>query len=169
MICGIFIVEALKDKDSEGFERVARAHNSMDEGLQADLYLPPAMRPSQCGIKSGSKVFAIADEVSGLGAALYGIDCDVDFVNKNRYHFTKTLTVDDDITGNANMTIKQNIDSTAGNITAKVGDVKASSISLKTHIHQIVTMPTNDCAAIMASISTGSPAAFTATYTIIPS
>ena len=169
MICGIFIVDSLKDKDSEGFERVARAHNSMDEGLQADLYLPPALRPSQCGIKSGSKVFAIADEVSGLGAALYGIDCDVNFVNKNRYHFTKTLIVDDDITGNANMTIKQNIDSTAGNITAKVGDVKASTISLKTHIHQIVAMPTNDCAAIMASISTGSPAAFTATYTIIPS
>lgn len=176
MICGIFIVDSLKDTDSEGFERVARSHNAMDTGLQADLYLPPALRPSQCGIKSGSKVFAIADEATGYGCALYGIDCDVDFVNKNNYHFTKTLTVDDDITGNANITIKRNIDSATGNITAKlgdikatVGDVRATAISLKTHIHQIVTMPTNDCAAIMASISTGSPAAFTATYTIIPS
>ena len=176
MICGIFIVDSLKDKDAEGFERVARSHNAMDTGLQADLYLPPALRPSQCGIKSGSKVFAIADEVSGLGAALYGIDCDVDFVNKNGYHFTKTLTVDDDITGNANMTIKRNIDSATGNITAKlgdikatVGDVRATTISLKTHVHQITTIPLQDCVAIVGAPTAGLPAAaLTATFTIIP-
>lgn len=177
MICGIFIVDSLKDKDTEGFERVARSHNAMDEGLQADLYLPPALRPSQCDIQKGSKVFAIADEATGYGCALYGIDCDVNFVNKNNYHFTKTLTVDDDITGNANMTIKQNIDSTAGsitaklgNITAKVGDVTASTISLKTHVHQLVAIPAQDCALIIAGATSGQPAAtLTATYTIIPS
>ena len=162
MISGIFIIDGLKDRDAEGFERVARAHNSMDPGLESDLYLPPALRPSQCNITIGKRVFGIADEATGIGCALYGIDCDISYENKGNYHFTKTLKVDGDVDFLSKLTVTKDIKSTGG-------DVKAGTISLKTHIHRITTIPSQDAASIVSAATSGLPAGLTLTYTIIPS
>jgi len=138
IISGIFIVDELKDKDAEGFERVARVHNQMEDHLTADCFLPPYVRPSQCKIKAGSKVFAFVDTVSGLGVALYGFDdADVDFINRNNYTFTETLTVEKATTLKDKLDVSKNITSSTGDIKANVGDVVATTVSLKNHKHPI--------------------------------
>lgn len=154
LVSGIFIIDELKEKDAEGFERVARVHNQMEDHLTADCFLPPYVRPSQCKIKAGSKVFAFVDTVTGLGVALYGFDdADVDFINRNNYTFTETLTVDkattlkDTLTVDKATTLKdkcdvtKNITSRTGDIKANVGDVVATTVSLKTHVHTVPTTP----------------------------
>lgn len=130
IVSGIFIVDSLTDDDSQGFATVARSHNQMDEGISADLHLPPYLRPSRCDIKAGSKVFAFADTVTGMGAALVGLDCDVTFTDKNDYHYTKTLTVDGAVTMKDKLDVTKDIKSASG-------DVVATTISLKGHTHPI--------------------------------
>ena len=131
IISGIFIVDELKDKDAEGFERVARVHNQMEEHMTADCFLPPYIRPSQCKIKVGSKVFSFVDTVSGFGVALYGFDgIDVDYINRAEYHYTKTLTVDGAVTMKDKLDVTKDIKSASG-------DVVATTISLKGHTHPI--------------------------------
>lgn len=138
IISGIFIVDELKDKDAEGFERVARVHNQMEDHLTSDCFLPPYVRPSQCKIKAGSKVFAFVDTVSGLGVALYGFDdADVDFINRNNYTFTETLTVEKATTLKDKLDVSKNITSSTGDIKANAGDVVATTVSLKNHVHPI--------------------------------
>ena len=142
IISGIFIVDELKDKDSEGFERVARVHNQMEERMTADCFLPPYIRPSQCKIKAGSKVFAFVDTVSGFGVALYGFDdADIDFINRNNYTFAETLTVEKSTTLNDKCDVKKDITSSTGDIKASVGDVVATTVSLKNHVHPISYEP----------------------------
>lgn len=142
IISGIFIVDELKDKDAEGFERVARVHNQMEDHLTADCFLPPYVRPSQCKIKAGSKVFAFVDTVTGLGVALYGFDdADVDFINRNNYTFAETLTVEKATTLKDKCDVTKNITSSTGDIKASVGDVVATTVSLKTHVHTVPTTP----------------------------
>ncbi len=154
VISGIFIVDSLKDKDSEGFERIAVVHNQMDEGISFECFLPPYVRPSQCKIKSGSKVWGIADTTTGMGVALYGFgDADVDFINRNNYHFTETVEIDKSVTAHDTveidksvtthdtLTVQSNITSQTGNIVATAGDVKATAVSLLTHVHAVPTIP----------------------------
>ena len=136
VISGIFIVDALKDKDSEGFERIAVVHNQMDDGISFECFLPPYVRPSQCKIKSGSKVWGIADTTTGMGVALYGFgDADVDFINRNNYHFTETVEIDKSVTAHDTLDVAKDITSSTGNIVASIGDVKATTVSLKLHVH----------------------------------
>jgi hypothetical protein len=137
IISGVFIVNSLETKDSEGFETVALCHNQMEENLETRLYLPPYLRPSRCDIKAGSKVFGFADTTTGIGAALAGIDCDVTFTDKNNYHYTKTLTVDGACDFKDKLDVTKAITSSTGDIKANVGDVVATTVSLKNHKHPI--------------------------------
>jgi hypothetical protein len=137
IISGVFIVNSLETKDSEGFETVALCHNQMEENLETRLYLPPYLRPSRCDIKAGSKVFGFADTTTGIGAALAGIDCDVTFEDKNNYHYTKTLTVDGACDFKDKLDVTKAITSSTGDIKANVGDVVATTVSLKNHKHPI--------------------------------
>ena len=171
IISGIFIVDELKDKDAEGFERVARVHNQMEEHMTADCFLPPYVRPSQCKIKAGSKVFAFVDTVSGFGVALYGFgDADVDFINRNNYTFAETLTVEKATTLHDKLDVTKDITSTTGNITAVKGDCIATTVSLKSHTHQIVLMPQNDVLTLTTTVMAGgaAPVTFATFYTITP-
>lgn len=154
---GFFIVESFStDKDSQGFETGVHVAVKYDMNLKGFLYLPPHLRKSQCNITVGSEIFGVMDEVSGLGAAMFGVNCDIDFKNKADYEFTKTLTVVKDIT------------CSTGDIKASVGDVKATTVSLKTHYHPIITMTGDDAAQVVASASSGNPAAFTKFATTVP-
>lgn len=137
IISGVFIVNSLETKDSEGFETIALCHNQMEDHLETRLYLPPYLRPSRCDIKAGSKVFGFADTTTGIGAALAGIDCDVTFEDKNNYHYTKTLTVDGACDFKDKLDVSKNITSSTGDIKANAGDVVATTVSLKNHVHPI--------------------------------
>jgi ribonucleotide reductase alpha subunit len=155
---GYFKIKSLSDTDSASAYRQATVESTMDSGIEGTLFLPPYLRQNQCTINTGSIVFGVLDDVSGLGVALYGKDCDFG------YFF------DADILIKKNLTVTNNITSQTGNIQATSGDVVATSISLKNHYHQIVTIPPQDCASIVAAASSGiAPAPLSATYTIIPS
>ena len=131
IISGIFTIDELKDEDAGGFNRVAEVHNDMDKDMCFELFLTPYLRASQCKIKSGSKVWGIADTVTGMGTALFGFeDADVDYINRAEYHYTKTLTVDGAVTMKDKLDVTKDIKSTSG-------DVVATTISLKGHTHPI--------------------------------
>lgn len=131
IISGIFTIDELKDKDAGGFERIAIAHNQMDDSMSFELFLTPYLRSSQCKIKERSKVWGIADTVTGMGTALYGFeDADVDYINRAEYHYTKTLVVDGAVTMKDKLDVTKDIKSTSG-------DVVATTISLKGHTHPI--------------------------------
>ena len=135
VISGIFVVQSLEGKDAEGFETVALCNNQMEENLTFRCYLPPHLRPSRCEIKTGSKAFGFADTVTGYGVLLQGLDCDVTFDDKNNYHYTKTLTVDGACDFKDKLDVSKNITSSTGNIKANAGDVVATTVSLKNHVH----------------------------------
>ena len=103
----------------------------MNENIQGVLYLPPYLRQAQSNIDVDCIVVGLLDEVTGLGFAVCGLD-DADF----QYFFDadikikKTLAVDDATTLNDKLDVSNDISSTSG-------DVKAGSISLKTHTHPI--------------------------------
>lgn len=131
IISGIFTIDELKDEDAGGFNRVAEVHNDMDKDMVYFLFLPPYLRESQCKIKERSKVWGIADTVTGMGTALFGFeDADVDYINRAEYHYTKTLTVDGAVTMKDKLDVTKDIKSTSG-------DVVATTISLKGHTHPI--------------------------------
>ena len=154
---GFFKIKSFgSDKDSAQSPISVAVESTMDSGIEGTLFLPPYLRQNECAISLGSTVFGIMDDTSGLGVALYGKDCDFG------YFF------DADILIKKNLTVTKDITSSTGNITASTGDVVATSISLKNHIHQIVTMPPQDCASIVAAATSGLPAPLSATYTIIP-
>lgn len=135
IIAGFFRVVKLEDKDSSGFERVALAENEMVDGLQMRLFLPVGLRGCECDMAVGKRVYAFGDDVTGYGVALYSPDADTRYRSTADWTFDKTVTVQGNITGNSNLKVSKNIDSTTGNITAKVGDVQAAQVSLKTHTH----------------------------------
>ena len=154
---GYFKVKQISTPDSAGTETQIEVESTMDSGIEGTLYLPPYLRPNQCAITTGSTVFGILDDTTGLGVALYGKDCDFG------YFF------DADILIKKNLTVTQNITSTTGTITATAGDVIATTISLMSHVHQITTIPLQDCLQIIGAPSSGAPAAtLTSTFTIVP-
>ena len=133
---GYFIVDSFsKDKDSQGFETGINVSVKYDMNLKGFLYLPPHLRKSQCDIAIGSEVFGVMDDVTGLGVAMFGVNCDINFKNLADYEFSKTLTVDGATTLKDKLDVTKDITSSTGDIKASVGDVKATAVSLKTHTH----------------------------------
>lgn len=75
---GLWKVTALSEDDSQGASRVADVVSCMNEKIEGSLYLPPYLRPNQCGIEVNSVVVGFLDDVTGKGAAFCGID-DADY------------------------------------------------------------------------------------------
>lgn len=153
MRLGFFIVEQLDGEDTQGAAFMAKVKSQMNEAIKGTLFLPPYLRPNQCNIDKDSVLFGCIDDVTGKGFAMYG-DGDADF----QYFFNadieiqKTLTVKDavsmektlDVTGKATLSdaldVTKDITTSTGNITANVGDVKATTVSLKTHVHTVPSL-----------------------------
>ena len=140
-----FIIEKFSDKkDAQGFSIGANVAVKFDMNLKGFLYLPPHLRQNQCNIMVGSEVFGIMDDVTGIGCAMFGIDCDITFKNLADYEFTKTLTVDGAVT------MKDKLDVT-NDIKSITGDVVATTISLKTHSHP-ATLTANVTGSVVAGV-----------------
>ena len=173
VVSGVFKVKSFEDGDSQGFDRVALCQNMMEDNMETRLYLPPFMRKSECPIDVGSKVWGIADTVTGLGCALYGIDCDHEYWSDADLTFKQTLNVKKDVTMNAKLTVdnavtmKNKLDVTM-NITSSA-DVIAQ-VSLNNHMHQITLMPQSDVALLATSVLAGgtTPVTFATFWTITP-
>ncbi len=71
---GLWKVTSLSDGDSAGAERIADVVSCMNGNIEGTVYLPPYLRPNQCGIAAGSVVVGYVDDVTGKGAAFCGID-----------------------------------------------------------------------------------------------
>lgn len=144
---GYFTILALEgEKDKAGAYTMARAKAAPDKGLVAYLYLPPYLRTTQCGIGQNSRVFGVVDNVSGFGAALFGAgDADFGYFFNANLEIKKGLTVHDDIT------------STAGDI--KAGDVQATAISLKDHVHPITTAAVDPATMTVSGFTDGATVA----------
>lgn len=157
---GYFIVEKFGEaQDAAGASTTITARNKMDMNIVVTLYLPPYLRKTQCDISAGDTVFGVADDITGIGAAIFGNGA-ADF----KYFF------DADVTIKKNLTVTSNINSTTGNIKANAGDVVATTVSLKSHIHPITSITCTDAAAIVGIASAQPPAAATlsAFYTVTP-
>lgn len=121
---GFFKIKSLSTKkDSAGASILAVVSSQMDENITGDLYLPPYLRQTQSNISVGDVVFGIIDEVTGIGAALCGLD-DADF----GYFFNADINIKQKLTVNDTIEATNDIKSTSG-------DVKAGLISLKDHVH----------------------------------
>lgn len=119
------IVEFIGDDDVAGFKVQAKVKSQMNENIIGFLWLPPYLRQGQSNIDKGSTVWGILDEVTGLGCAMMGIgDADFGYFYDADIQVKKKLTVDDKL-------------DVTKDITSSSGDVKAGSISLKTHTHPI--------------------------------
>lgn len=131
------ITEFLDGTDAAGAAFRARAKGVPDSGKVADLYLPPYLRKTQCGIDNGSRVFAIVDDVTGIGAALFGADgADFGYFVNADVEIKKSLTVTDDIKSTS-------------------GDVLAGQISLSTHTHPITVAQFNGTIDPVSGAATG--------------
>ena len=163
------ILKFLDDgKDVQGYQTRVLVESCMSDGFKCTLFLPPYMRKVSTSIDTGSKVFGVCDTVTGWGAALYCEDSDFDYHFDADVLINKTLTVDKAVTMKDTLDVTKDIRSKTGNIKAVLGDCIATTISLKTHTHQILVMAPQDAASIVASATTGSPVAFTSLYTNVP-
>lgn len=155
---GYFVVESFGgSKDSAGFDTQINVSNRMDMNIKNTLYLPPYMRKSQSNIGIGDIVFGIVDDITGIGCALFG-ENSADY----KYFF------DADIEIKKNLTVDIDITSQLGTIKALAGDVIATTTSLQTHTHPILTITGSDAKVIITSASTESPGEFTQFFTSIP-
>lgn len=149
MRLGFFIVEQLDGEDAQGAAFMAKVKSQMNEAIKGTLFLPPYLRPNQCNIAADSVLFGCLDEVIGKGFAIFGQeDADYQYFLDADLEIQKTLTVD------GATALKDKLDVTK-DITSSNGDVKAGSISLKTHTHP----------ATLSVSTTGSPTAQTGTAT----
>lgn len=121
---GYFVIKSFDTKkDTAGAEISAQVESQMDSNIKGVLYLPPYLRRNQSNINTGDIVFGVMDDISGLGAAICGIDgADYGYFLNAELNIKKSLNVDDKITA-------QN------DINTTFGDVKTSTVSLNTHIH----------------------------------
>ena len=137
------------DEDVAGFKVQAKVKSKMNENIIGFLWLPPHLRQGQSNIDAGSTVWGILDEVTGLGCAMMGIgDADFGYFYDADIQVKKKFTVDGAATFNDKLDV-------AKDITSSNGDVKAGTISLKTHTHP----------APLSVSTTGSPTAQTGTAT----
>lgn len=159
VICGYFKIKSLSEPDAKGNNTQALCENCLDAdgNMEFILFLPPYLRENMCNISEGSIVFGFAEDSTGLGCAVFGETCDIGYYQKSDFNFKSNVVIDG------------NTSSKTGNFTTTSGDMKAGTISLKSHRHQIITIPISDCGTIIAAPTSGLPAAvLTATYTIIP-
>ena len=127
---GFFIIDHFSGvQDAAGFYTSAWCLSRMDMNLGAKLFLPPYLRQAQCAISEGDTVFGIADDVSGLGVALFG-EGSADF----GYLFDADIEIKKRLTVDKKTTIKDSLDVTK-DIKSVTGDVIATTISLKNHTH----------------------------------
>lgn len=121
---GYFIIQSFDAKqDSAGAKVGANVKSQMDNNITGFLFLPPYLRQNQSNIKIGSVVFGVLDDVSGIGAALCGVDdSDFGYFLNADYTIKKALNVGETIEAQSN--IKSNS-----------GDVIAGNITLKGHVH----------------------------------
>lgn len=131
MIGFFTIVEFMGDEDAAGFNVQAKVKSQMNENIIGILWLPPHLRQGQSNIDMDSTVWGIMDEVSGLGCAMIGIG-DADF----GYFYDADIQVKKKFTVDGATALNDKLDVTK-DITSSNGDVKAGSISLKTHTHPI--------------------------------
>ena len=141
---GFFLIKSFGDnKDLQGFATSASVVSDMDERIEGNLLLPPYLRAGQCNIQIGSKVFAVMDDTTGFGVALYGVDgADFGYFFDADINIKKNLTVNDSITATKDIKSKTgDITATLGDISTGSGDVKAKSFSLSTHTHAFIGIP----------------------------
>lgn len=119
------------------------ARAMLNEAIRGLFYLPPLNRTNTSNIKANSRFLGIFDEVTGYGALLVAIDDDFE----GRFDYDLTVNADVKATG----------------------DVKAGTISLKTHYHVISSMTGQDAALVAASAVSLEPVAFTSFMTVMPS
>lgn len=115
---GFFIVDELQEKDAQGAPFVARVHSEMNDEIRGALYLPPFMRPNQCNIVGGSKVYGVLDDVTGRGFAIFGTDdADFGYFLDANIQIKQNLSISGDaaIGGNSSVNGDSNI---SGNLTA---------------------------------------------------
>lgn len=124
---GYFIIQSFDTKqDSSGAKVGANVKSQMDNSITGYLFLPPYLRQNQSNIKIGSVVFGVLDDISGLGAALCGVDdSDFGYFLNADYTIKKALNVGETIKAQSN-------------ITSNAGDVIAGDITLKGHVHTAV-------------------------------
>lgn len=135
---GEFIVLSIGEpNDGAGFGTVADVKSGMDANIMGRLYLPPYMRKSVCGIDAGSHVIGYMDVATGIGCALCGLDgadygyyMDADMELKKDIKIDGKAEIDGKITANDEIAAQKDI-------STSTGDVKAGTISLKTHTHPI--------------------------------
>ena len=135
MMCGFFEVMSLSEPDAQGNDSKAVCKSEMVGEIEFSLYLPPYLRENVCEMATGKKVFAFADTVTGIGCAVMGVDCDCTYYQKSPYHFNDTVEIDKSVTAHDTLDVTKDITSSTGNITASIGDVKATTVSLKLHVH----------------------------------
>lgn len=129
---GYFVIDNfINDNDGAGFSTKVNVSSAMDMNLKYILFLPPYLRKVSCNISEGDKVFGVADDTSGLGVALCGLDgADFGYFFDTDIQIKQKLTIDKETTINKSLTVTSDIKSTSG-------DVKAGNISLKNHTHPI--------------------------------
>lgn len=130
MRLGYWIVDGLDGGDAQGAAHLAKVHSQMNPAIRGTMYLPPYLRPSQCGIAKDSILFGCIDDVTGKGFAMYGeADADFQYFFDADIKIKKTLSVDDAVDFGKTLDVTDDISGAA--------DVKAGSISLKNHTHPI--------------------------------
>lgn len=139
---GFFIIEGFTGaKDSAGFDTVIKVASKMDMNIKCELFLPPYMRKVSSDIGTGDTVFGIVDDITGIGAALFGEGA-ADF----KYYYDADINIKQKLTVDKSTTLKDTLDVTKAvtandtitatkNIKSSTGDVIATTISLKTHTH----------------------------------
>ena len=130
-------------KDAQGYQTRALAESCMVTEWQCVLFLPPHMRKVSSSIDVGSTIFAVADSVTGKGAALYSEDADFSYFWNADVIINKTLTVDKAVKMNDTLDVANDMTVSRGNIKANIGDVQAGpkAISLVSHTHAVTALP----------------------------
>ena len=143
MIGYFTVLELTGDEDVAGFKVQAKVKSQMNENIVGILWLPPHLRQGQSKIGADSTVWGILDEVSGIGCAMMGIgDADFGYFVDADILVKKKLTVDGATALNDKLDVAKKIAGSdaieaSKDIQSTSGDVKAGTISLKTHTHPI--------------------------------
>ena len=122
-------------KDAQGYQTRVLAESCMVQEWQCILYLPPYLRKVSSSIDMGSIVFGISDSVIGKGCALYSEQSDFAYFWDADVTINKTLTVDQSVTMRDTLDVVKDVTVSTGDIKANIGDVKATTVSLKLHVH----------------------------------
>lgn len=117
--------------------RTVEAAADIDENIVVSLYLQPLNRKDTSQVAAGDKVFAVVDDVSGIGCVMLNLDHDFD------HRFDYSINV-------------------KGKITA-TDDIKAGTVSVQKHIHAAaLTVEGTAEAGVVSGAATGDTAAPTA-------